>query len=503
MRPIRRVLLTAAAVSVLLAGGLTWYATRPGLSTVGAVAFDRPLAIPPIAASTTDSAGRRVFDLTAADGVTDFGRGPTRTSGFNGSYLGPTLRVTRSEQVRVNVHNRLAEDTTVHWHGMRLPARADGGPHHPVRPATTAIADWTVDQPAATLWYHPHPDGRSERQIYRGLAGMVVVDDPTTGDAATGAPALPHTYGVDDLPVILQDKRFDPAGQFDTRAPFGSDIGVLGDTLLVNGTVGPYADVRTTLVRLRLLNASVGRAYNLGLSDDRPFTLVGTDGGLLASPHPMTRLLLSVGERAEVVVAMRPGERVVLRSYSPAPDGNLLIRRFEGGADSFDILQLRAADRLADGSALPAQLVELPAPDTGHVVRHRSFDFYRRTINDRRMDHDRIDAVVTRGGTEVWTVRNTHVMPHSFHLHGQQFRVLDVDSAAPPPALSGWKDTLYLPPGRRLLILVTFDGTADPGTPYMFHCHVMRHEDEGMMGQFVVVAPGRHTDAPAGHHDHE
>src|SRR5689334_6639736 len=167
---------------MLLAGGaiavVTWALQARDVSTVDRVDFNRRLAIPPLAESHLDGAGRRVFDLNAQAGTTDLGHGKTRTLGFNGSYLGPTLRATRGEQVLVNIHNGLSRDTTVHWHGMHLPARMDGGPHQPIAPGATWSPQWKVDQPAATLWYHPHPDGATEDQVYQGLAGLFIVDDP-------------------------------------------------------------------------------------------------------------------------------------------------------------------------------------------------------------------------------------------------------------------------------------------------------------------------------------
>ncbi|SDS31846.1 multicopper oxidase family protein [Actinoplanes derwentensis] len=490
----RRGLLTGWLVLALIAGGCVWYLDRPPLSTVGAVAFDRELAIPPLAPSRVEN-GFRVFDLRADSGVTDFGHGETRTAGYNGSYLGPTLRVRSGEKIRVRVRNDLDQDSTVHWHGAILPAAVDGGPHRPIRPGRTADMRWTVDQPAATLWYHPHPDGHTEEQVLRGLAGMFLIDDDDPRTAA-----LPHEYGVDDLPVIVQDRRFGWDGQFGTRPDFSSDVGVLGDTLLVNGTIGPYREVRTSLVRLRLLNGSNGRQYDFGFAGDRGFHVISTDGGMLAAPVPRTGIRLAPGERADIVVPMRPGERLVLRSRSPAPDENILVRRFEGGMDSFDVLELRAAATLTPSTPLPAVLSDLPPPDTSKVAHERSFEFYQRTINDKNMDMHRVDLIATAGTREIWTVHSTHLMPHVFHLHGQRFRVLDVDGEPPPPELSGWKDTLNLPMDVRFRLLVTFAGNADENTPYMYHCHVLRHEDEGMMGQFLVVGPGREKFAATRHH---
>jgi FtsP/CotA-like multicopper oxidase with cupredoxin domain len=478
--------LTVAAV---LTGVLLVGAGCGAVDTVDKVAFDRPLAIPPIAESRVDEQGRRVFDLRARPGISDFGPaagGTTATWGFNGAYLGPTLRAKRGERVLVNVVNGLRETTSVHWHGMHLPAAMDGGPHQEIHPGATWSPSWTVGQPAATLWYHPHPHGATKDHVHRGLAGMFILDD----DNPT-ASGLPHTYGVDDIPLIVQDRAFHK-GQL--RA------GNTGDTLLVNGTIGPYLDVTTSKVRLRLLNASTKRVYAFGFDDDRAFAMVGSDGGLLAAPHAMSRVRLSPGERAEIVVAMRPGERPVLRSYPPELDND-----FFGGRDRFDVLQLRAAATLKPAPDLPAALADLPRWDPAAAVRSRSFALNGTEINGRRMDLDRIDATLTRDTVEAWTLSNEDGRVHSFHVHDTQFQVLSVDGRPPGPELRGWKDTVMLPPNQHVRILLRFSDYTDPNLPYMFHCHLLMHEDDGMMGQFVVVAPGEEAGTPppgTGHAGH-
>jgi len=383
----RRVTVLILSIMLIVCGGGVALATafwgRTSISTAGEVDFATPLAIPPLASSKVDGSGRRVFDLTAAPGEHDFGGGPTRTWGFNGGYLGPTLRAQRGEEVIVNVHNGLAEPTTVHWHGMHLPARMDGGPHQAIQPGATWSPAWRIDQPAATLWYHPHPHGETARHVYRGLAGMFLIDDP----AATG---LPGEYGVDDIPVIVQDKKLTRGGDLSEGGSFLGDVGILGDTIAVNGTVGPYLDVHTERVRLRLLNASNARVYSFGFADGRKFALVGTDGGLLPQ-------------------------------------------------------------------------------------------------------------AVVKDSVEVWTVRNADGSPHNFHVHGVQFQVLSDGGGAPPPELSGWKDTIYLTPELRYELIMRLPSYADPAMPYMFHCHVLLHEDGGMMGQFAVVEPGQSAQTPHHH----
>ncbi|MGN9906013.1 multicopper oxidase family protein [Phytohabitans sp. LJ34] len=490
----KRVLLVSVATALALccgggavAAAVAW--SRAGLDTAGQVDFRNPLKVPPLAQSRIDGQGRRVFDLRAQQGRTDLGPGqPTRTWGFNGDHLGPTLRAKRGEQVLVNVANGLPEPTSVHWHGMHLPARMDGGPHQEVRPGATWSPTWTVDQPAATLWYHPHPHGQTARHVQRGLAGMFILDDENSAK-------LPHEYGIDDIPVIVQDHEFDGGGQI-------KDSGDTGDTVLVNGTVAPYLDVRTERVRLRLLNASAARTYSFGLSDGRSFTLVGTDGGLLPAPHDMGRIRLSPGERAEIVVAMKPDKRVTLRSF-PASLDNPVSDRFAGGRDTLDVLQLRTESDLARSAEVPATLAPIERLDPADAVTTREFTLSGRQINGRKMDMGRIDAVVTKDTTEIWEITKEDGTPHSFHVHDVQFQVLSVGGEPPPAELSGWKDTVLLAPDQTVRVIARFADYADPDVPYMYHCHVLKHEDAGMMGQFVVVEPGQKPGRPDTHGHHK
>ena len=462
------------------------------VDTVGEVAFERELAIPPLAESEVDAEGRRVFDLTLQRGETDLGRDePTPTWGVDGSYLGPTLRAERGEEVLVNVTNELGEESTLHWHGMHLPADMDGGPHQMVDDGSTWSPTWTIDQPAATLWYHPHPHGDTAEHVYRGVAGMFILDDPEARDLA-----LPQKYGVDDIPVIVQDKEFD-GSELDTTHGLFESNGVIGDTILVNGTPGPYLDVTTERVRLRLLNASNARVYNFHFDDERVYDVIATDGGLLPEPVQRDHLQLSPGERAEIVVALESGETTVLRS-DEQDAGN----RFTGADDRLDILQLRAAERLAPSPELPARLGVAPDLDPDDVVATREFDLAGTSINGDDMDMERIDVTVELDSTERWRVRNVDGGSHNFHVHDVQFVVESIDGDPPPPELAGWKDTVFLPERSEVELLVRFTDYADPDSPYMYHCHLLRHEDAGMMGQFVVVEPGQEAGSVSGHHDH-
>jgi FtsP/CotA-like multicopper oxidase with cupredoxin domain len=234
--------------------------------------------------------------------------------------------------------------------------------------------------------------------------------------------------------------------------------------------------------------------YNLGFPDGRSFWQVASDAGLLAAPHETERLQVSPGERAEIVVAVEPGDETVLRSFAPDLGLDLFSDRFDGGDDTFDIVQLRAADELSASPSLPDELATIDAPDEADADATREFSLRGTAINGRDMDMGRVDEVVTVDSTEIWEVTNEQSRPHSFHPHLVHFAVLDVDGQAPPPEMAGWKDTIYVPPDTTIRIIARFDDHADPTTPYMFHCHVLDHEDRGMMGQFVVVEPGDEPD---------
>jgi FtsP/CotA-like multicopper oxidase with cupredoxin domain len=438
--------LAAGAAAVALAFTLTG-CSSPEIDVPAD--FGEPLRIPPLAESHVDASGTRIFNLTAQAGSTDFTEaGATETMGFNGTFLGPTLRAARGEKVAVNVTNQLAEPTSVHWHGMHLPAAMDGGPHQEVAPGATWRPEWTIDQPAATLWYHPHPHGRTEEQVYRGLAGMFILDDarlndPHLNDPGAAASGLPNTYGLDDIPLIVQDKQFTADGQLSLRND-GNEIGVLGSTTMINGSIGAVQQVTTEKIRLRLLNGSTARIYNFDFSDNRPFKLVATDGGLLQAPLEKHNIQLSPGERAEIVLSLAPGEETMLRSSKPDLGAVAASIAF-GGEDSFDLLKLQAATVLKPSADISPRLAAF-APEESAASVTRSFTLEGREINGRKMDMDRIDETATLGATEIWEVRNRNPFPHNFHIHDVQFQILSIDGANPPDHLAGRKDTVYLSP---------------------------------------------------------
>lgn len=478
----RRAFLRASAAAAVLAPAASALGGCAAAEDVPKVAFGARLPIPPLDAGTVDSSGGtpvRTFRLAPQAGTHEFVPGKAADSmGYNGAYLGPTLRAAQGEKVRVEIENRLADPTTVHFHGMLLPSMADGGPHAMIGPGATAAPEWTIAQPAATLWYHPHPHGSTEKQVGLGLAGLFLLEDGN-------AHGLPHEYGVDDIPLIVQDRRLDSSGKV-TFDPSGNSLGTLGNSIAANGVLGAVLPVATERVRLRILNASAGRWFRFGFADHRRFHMVASDGGLLAAPLELDAVQLSPAERAEIVVELRPGESVMLRSF--APDlGRVNPPDAFGGGKDFDVVRLDAAATLAPSSALPAAFGELPAPVDTHTATSRSFTFSGRQINGKTMDMNRIDFTAARGGAEVWFVDNVNAYQHNVHIHGVQFRLLDIDGTPPPPERAGWKDTIPLLPRERNRIAFRMPQYADAEHPYMYHCHLLTHEDEGMMGQFVVT----------------
>jgi FtsP/CotA-like multicopper oxidase with cupredoxin domain len=266
-----------------------------------------------------------------------------------------------------------------------------------------------------------------------------------------------------------------------------------GDTPMVNGTVTPYFDVSTSLIRLRLLNGSNGSIYTLTFDDKRSFDQIGSDGGLLNAPVAMRSIRLSPGERAEIVVDMSDGQSTMLRSL--AVGGGGMMGGMMDASPGFDFLELRPAQSLTPSQPLPTRLADLPAVSPEGVTKTRRFEmqmsgmamFARFQINGKEMKMERIDEVIQMGVPEIWEVSNSSPMAHPFHVHNTQFRILDRNGAAPPAGERGLKDTVLVNSQERVRLAVRFDYYSDPEQPYMYHCHILEHEDAGMMGQFTVV----------------
>ncbi|MFM1895898.1 MAG: hypothetical protein RLZZ385_972, partial [Pseudomonadota bacterium] len=348
-------------------------AGSPWLTPLGwAQAPGNPLQIPPLSSGELRQ-GSRHFDLRLAPASRRFLPGlATPTLGINGDYLGPTLRMSAGDAVAMHVDNQLGEPTTLHWHGLHVPVIADGGPHQVIATGDTWEPRFTIRQRGGTFWYHSHLLDYTGDQVYRGLAGMIIIDDEQTGQEG-----LPGRYGVDDIPLVVQDRLFATDGSFQyVRMHSEIMTGMFGDTILVNGTVSPVFAPSTARVRFRLLNGSNARTYTFAFSDRRPFRMIASDGGLLAAPVTLTSLELAPAERAEVVVDFTDGAPVNLVSLpmagnSPnAPRG--MMRNMHPMNDAgFDILAIRPQSQLESGPELPATLAEVPRMAADEAVVER------------------------------------------------------------------------------------------------------------------------------------
>lgn len=426
------------------------------------------LKLPVILEDTNADPGTAEFSLEASRGKTEFAKGfPADTIGYNGSYLGPVIRFSRGEKVTIHVKNSLGFPTTVHWHGLVVEGEMDGGPHQGIMTGEIWSPSFTVDQPAATLWYHPHLMGSSADQVYFGLAGLIYVDDEVSEGLN-----LPDNYGVNDIPLVVQDRNFRSDGNLDYRT---SMMGVVpGDTILINGTLNPYLDVNRETVRLRILNASNSDNFNFRLSDDRSFLQIASDGGFLKEPVSKESLILAPGERAEILVDFTKSGRdkiSLMNGNTPILDFNISGKEIAAAA---------IPDSLSDTAAIPdgvnptVRVFELQSMGTTGTINGKSFDM------------DRIDEEVPLNETEIWVIRNLGGMMqtsgHPFHVHGTQFQVVSRDGKEPPLEERGWKDTVFVKTGEEVKIKIRFSKVG----VFMYHCHILEHEDGGMMGQFRV-----------------
>ena len=461
-----------------------------------------PLAIPELNQGIVEQ-GERVFRLSISAGQKEFVPGVVSpTIGINAPYLGPTLEMRRGERVRLHVDNGLDDGATVHWHGFELPAAADGGPHQLIRPGARWSPSFEVRQRASLYWYHSHLHRGTGPQVYAGLAAPIYVRDDEE-DALD----LPSEYGVDDIPLIVQDRVLDNSGKLlYPQNMHAQMMGVRGDRLYVNGTQNAVFDARTGQLRLRILNGSNARFYDFSLSGGQTMELIASDGGLLDRPHAVRSLRLAPGERAQILVDLSEGRPLSLLATSPDNSmgmmgngggmmgGGMMGRRRDDAQtdEPFRILDIRPSGS-SPRRNLPPQLAALPALDPSLAVRTRRFVLDMgmmgggMSINGASMDMNVINERVPVGQWEIWEIANASMMAHPFHIHNVQFRVIDRDGHAPPPLETGFKDTVIVNPREQVRVLLRFEEHSDPDTPYMYHCHILEHEDAGMMGQFVVV----------------
>ena len=428
-------------------------------------------------------------------------------SSDDGPSFVPVLRLRRGQKVRIFFANRLPEPSIVHWHGLHIVQRMDGHPMYAIGTGKRYVYEFVVDNRAGTYWFHPHPHERTGFQVYRGLAGFFLV-----GDDEEDAAQLPR--GAFDLPLVIQDRTFDSRNQL-VYVQFMMErmMGFMGERVLVNAAPDYRRAVERTAYRMRLFNGSNAAAYRLSLSNSRPFLVIGTDGGLLEEPMTRRTLTLGVGERADVWVdfaAAQSGEEIALIAQPFAPmisgGGGMPMMGRAVNAAPRAIARFRVGAGAAAKSPPPVRLSKFPALDLREAVNRERPRTIRLTmgrgqafLNGRTFEMDAIadDERVRLGTTEVWEFVNDSPMAHPMHVHNLHFRVIErsgaTSAAGDAASLSagftdeGLKDVVLVLPGQRVKVLMKFE---DHTGLYLYHCHILEHEDLGMMRNYRVEAKG-------------
>jgi FtsP/CotA-like multicopper oxidase with cupredoxin domain len=426
-------------------------------------------------------------------------------SSDHGPSFVPVIRTRRGQRVRIFFTNRLPEPSIVHWHGLHIVQRMDGHPMYAVGTGKRYVYEFVVDNRAGTYWFHPHPHERTGFQVYRGLAGFLLVSDDEED-------ALKLPSGSFDLPLVIQDRTFDGRNQL-VYVQFMMErmMGFTGERVLVNAAPDYTRAVERTAYRMRLFNGSNAAAYRLSLSNNRPFLVIGTDGGLLEESMTRRTLTLGVGERADVWVdfaAAQFGDEIALIAQPFAPmmsgGGGMPMMGRAANTAPRAIARLRVGSGAAAKSSPPARLSKFPALDMREAANRErprriqmSMMRGQMLLNGRTFDMEAVadDERVRLGTTEVWEFVNDSPMAHPMHVHNLHFRVIERSSVTStvgdPNGLSagftdeGLKDIVLVLPGQRVKVLMKFE---DHTGLYLYHCHILEHEDLGMMRNYRVEA---------------
>jgi FtsP/CotA-like multicopper oxidase with cupredoxin domain len=437
-------------------------------------------------------------------------RGPADTlENVESGALGPTFRVRCGQKLRVVLDNEIPEPTIIHWHGLRVPAVMDGHPRFAIRQGQRYTYEFEVRNQAGTYWYHAHPDMRTGPQVYRGLAGLFLVEDSEEDRLL-----LPR--GEFDIPLVIQDRSFDRGNQLlYASSPMHAMNGWLGDRVLVNG-VGSYEQhVSTRAYRLRILNGSNSRIYRLAWANGAPLTIIGTDGGLLERPVQRSYVMLGPAERVELWadfggLAIGSELALVSEAFEAGMDIGMGMSPVSGtprqGAP-LTILTVKVDSKSSERLRLPTALrpfrrdrevdaVNAAAPRRIVPTRqHMSWGMNGRSF---QLDEVAPDERAKLGTLEIWDFDNSDTnmfmggmgmgmaMPHPMHLHGGQFQVLGREGVTHAGYVDdGWKDTVLVMPGERAKILMRY---SDYTGLFLYHCHNLEHEDGGMMRNFAIDA---------------
>lgn len=476
---------SASALWISGCGGSSSTGMGPGMGSPGSAVETLPpagLAFVAPSLAQPNRAGNVVeVTLTAAPATLALGNGlAPEFWAYNGSVPGPTIDVNEGDRLRITFRNRLPLESTIHWHGLPVPADQDGNPMDPVAPGADRVYEFTLPAGSAgTYWYHPHAHRTTSEQVFRGLAGLIIVRDPR--DPLTLA-------GATEVPMVLSDLRLDAQGRIAPNSSIDMIGGRIGGTLLVNGRRAPRLAIRAgETQRWRVLNACSARFLELVL-ERGAFTLVGTDGGLLGEPVAgLARVPLAPAERVELLVTGIGPAGTLASVDTLAHAGGSMMGG--GGSPTTDVLTLETVAGAGAPVAVPVALrpiLQLPVATSGRrVVLSGDGMMSPFAIDGRTFEMGRIDAVSRRGEVERWEVVNESFMDHPLHIHGTQFQVLGrtIGGRVQSEPWLAWKDTVNVRAGETVTLEVRHDL---PGVR-MFHCHILEHEDAGMMATLNVV----------------
>ncbi|MFF1445794.1 multicopper oxidase family protein [Streptomyces sp. NPDC058295] len=466
--------------AVAAAGATFGLLTDAGRNKASAATDTAALTIPDLLEGTTAD-GTTTFTLEAKTGTSEVLSGVTSTTaGYNQSFLGPTMKWTKGDTVLLNITNSLSEETTVHFHGAHVPAEMDGGPQNAFAAGASWAPTFTVLDEAKTLWYHPHALGTTAKQATHGLAGMIIVEDDSTASAA-----LPSDYGVDDIPLVFQCLAVDSAGdiKYDQTGYLSSGLSfpVLVNGTNVDDTTLTFGATKTRN-RFRALNASPSDIITLQRSDGGKLIQIATDQGYLTEPTSVDTIRLVAGARAEFVMDVT--EDVTLQVV-------ITTGWIRGGSGTFDFLTV-AAGGTDTPSDLPSSLSTIERYDTSaFTARTITLSNTGATMKINGSAGLTMSSMAmistTLGAKEIWTITNASQLEHSFHLHDVPYQLVSVNGEDPTGVQLGWYDTFEVVGGGTIQIAMEFTDFADDTYMYMLHCHLLQHEDEGMMASLMVT----------------
>lgn len=416
---------------------------------------------------------------------------------YNGQIPAPRLEAKAGERVRIKLTNKLQQPTNLHYHGLHIPptGKADNV-FVRVHPQESFIYEFEIPptQKPGIFWYHPHVHGYVADQVSGGLAGLFII----RGDLDE----IPEIKTAQEEFIVLQDFALDDQGRLLSSNHMNIMAGREGNIMTVNGQINPTFTLNQNgLLRLRILNASTSRFYNLSL-ENHPFYLIATDGGAITSPLEMTKILLTPGQRVELLVkgdqtpkAYRLLNLPYNRGGMGMMGGGMMGGRMGGmmhGRQNFNtptVLATIQYDGINQNVSLPTQLTSIPSLPNPQQVRRFTLNHGMSPrmgmaflINNQPYNHQRIDTQVKLNTVEDWELINTGVMAHPFHLHVNSFQVISRNGKNEP--LSAWRDTVLVRRGETVKIRIPFK---DYRGTTVYHCHILDHEDLGMMGNLEII----------------